>query len=323
MLSGSPSEAAKRIGVIGSGFMARKHCEAIGVLAQKFNVEIVGLAGRNPATMSQLLEDFSIGVQTPTVQALMSQAKPTHLIVAVDEDALPLICEQLFQFEGAILFEKPFGLDRSKSESLAKSFTFFENKFVAVNRRFYPESQFVRNQIHGSNEPILGIFEDQHDLEEASRLGISREILESWEYANAIHMIDLIRFYLRGDVVGIDTSLLYENADRRFYSAVVDFDSGDKALYLSKWNIPGSWRISIGLPDEELLQAPLEKLSIRPRYQRFYNEWQPELGEPPDGKKGLYNQLCAFLGFSPNHGENLSTIHDSLKTMRLIEGIFK
>jgi predicted dehydrogenase len=323
MLLSSDSAKSLRIGLIGSGFMARKHLEILSLIQRETHLDFIGLAGRNSRTVSSLSQEFGIEFTTEAISDLLIQGQLTHLIVAVNEDSLHQVCLDLYSFRGSILFEKPFGLNLSESRTLYDQFDYPDNKFVGFNRRFYDEAEHIKRQIMATSNSVVGIFEDQHDIDEARELGISESILESWEYANAIHIIDLMNFYLRGKPVSVQTNLDFVRGNGRFLLSAIEFDSGDIGIYSSRWNLPGGWRVSLIIDDAEFVQAPLETLMTRPRGARFYTPWLPDASEPKEIKKGLYGQMKAFLNFPSQPSNGLATIEENLDVMKLVKEIFK
>jgi predicted dehydrogenase len=315
MLHTKSTNPKLEIAIVGSGYMATKHLEALQYISKFQDLNLVGIAGRNKSTLEEVSNNFRIKLKTTSLTKLLSISNPSHIIVAVDND--------LSEFKGAVLFEKPFGLNLSESKKLKQKLKFVENKFVALNRRFYDESQFVRNKIRLCESKVLGFFDDQHDIKFAKDMGISPEILSSWHFANAIHMIDLIRFYMRGRPVSVSKKLEYRDGDKKYFSTEIVFDSGDVAIYGSRWNIPGPWRISLALENTELLQAPLETLLVRSSSSYRYEQWNNSLQVPNHLKKGLYGQLMAFLNLSKTLRVDLPTISSIYGTMELVNNIYK
>jgi predicted dehydrogenase len=311
------------IAVVGSGYMATKHLEVLQYMSKFQDLNLVGIVGRNESTLEEVSKTFRIKLKSTSLAELLSTSNPSHIIVAVDEDSVTKVCNDLSEFKGAVLFEKPFGLNLSEYKTLNQKLKYRENKFVALNRRFYEESQFVRNKIRLCKSKVLGFFDDQHDIQVAKNMGISPEILSSWHFANAIHMVDLIRFYMRGRPVSVSKKLEYIDGNKKYFSTEIIFDSGDVAIYGSRWNIPGPWRVSIALENTELVQAPLETLLVRSSSSYKYEEWGNSSPVPDYLKKGLYGELMAFLNLSKTLRVDLPTISSIYDTMELVDNIYK
>lgn len=311
----------KRVAFIGSGYMAREHAKAFAAID---GVALVGVYGRNFETAEKFAKDFCIK-SFPSIEQLHGETKADLVVVAVDELSIIDVCEQAFQVPWTILLEKPPGYRPADARALlVKAQRLGRSCYVALNRRFMSSAQNAKGRLDNNPHQRLIVVHDQEDVAEAEKYGQPKDVLSHWMYANAIHLIDLLRFFGRGRVKSVTRLLPWKNSsEASLVVASIEFESGDIGLYKGVWNAPSPWMAEIVTSTERFELRPLESLYRQARGQRSLEQIP---SEPVDTnfKPGLYLQAQqAKSMLEGNVSHQLPTLAEAVESMNLIEEIFK
>ena len=92
-----------------------------------------------------------------------------------------------------------------KIKSLYKN----KNLFVALNRRYLSAVVKSKKIIDKINEIKFFSFYDQENTIKAKKNGHKKDTIKNWMYANSIHMVDLINFYVDSKIKNIENKIFY------------------------------------------------------------------------------------------------------------------
>jgi hypothetical protein len=114
------------------------------------------------------------------------------------------------------------------------------------------------------------------------------------------------------------------NSSNPFYIlAKLEYDSGDIGIYEAIWNAPSPWSVNIITKEKRFEMSPLEKISTqnygsRSKIELAIDEWDIKF------KPGLRLQAQILINsLNKNESSSLPTLSDSIKTMTLINKIYK
>jgi predicted dehydrogenase len=306
------------IAIVGAGYMAEEHARAFASLP---GVRISGIHSRSRARAEALAEKYG-AVVYDSVDALWRGTTADILIVAVPELAARGICEAAFAHPWLCLLEKPAGHDLNEALTIeAAAQATGARVHVAFNRRFYGATQAVAAALATNTGPRLITVLDQQSMDEARGVNAPEAVVQTWMYANSIHLIDYFTHLGRGAITGLSVTAPWNQDNPGSVLATIHFDSGDLGLYEAVWNGPGPWAVTVGTEAARFEMRPLEKLSIQPRGQRRAAE-QPGSALDTDFKPGL--RLLAEHALAALHGQPnaLPTIAQSTRSMRLVAAIY-
>jgi predicted dehydrogenase len=231
-----------KVGIVGAGRMAVEH---ISVLKEVSGVEIVGITSRTRQKAGDLAARFGIPHVTDDLNVLMAEAKPEGLLVLVSPEQMYSVSLEALECGVPVFIEKPPGMLPGEAWRLAETARVNNiSTLVGFNRRFY--SVFQKGcEIIKEHGPLLGLLVEGHEriLDIRKRRLRPEGMLSTWLYANAIHTIDLLRFF------GGEIEEMHALAHRRQeamgdqFSAVMNFDSGALGTYVAHWLSPGGWRV--------------------------------------------------------------------------------
>lgn len=225
-----------RVAVIGTGFMGRTHCEAVG----RAGAELVGIVGSTPGRADELAASFGAHSYGTLDELLAGPAdvvhvtSPNHLHAEHAAAALRagkhLVCE------------KPLTLTSAEARALVELAE--ESGLVAAtcfNLRFYPLVQEMRARIARGAAPTLvrgSYLQDWllHDDDWNWRVDVASGGATRAVADIGSHLIDLLCFVLGRDVVGLQAHLVTTVPERVDPSGErVAVVTDDAAQLLLKW----------------------------------------------------------------------------------------
>lgn len=311
-------EEPVRVGIVGTGYMAREHARAFQGVAS-----IEGVAGRNPDRAMAFAQEFSVPFVARNPEELLRRCQLDLVVIAVSELALPEVLASCLKTSVTLLVEKPIGVDLGVSIQLADLVTKSEAKaFVGLNRRQYASTRQALEQLSSRDSATRFIqILDQEDPRVGLKGGKPNEVVSNWMYANSIHLIDLIRVFGRGQVRSVDVEHAWDPFDPGYVTAHLEFDSGDIASYQAVWNRPGPWSCAVTTAVQRLEMRPLEELSIQEPESRALTKI--ELGSIDKlYKPGLRMQALQAVNAVRGQPHTLPDFKDALKSVHLVSSLY-
>lgn len=306
------------IAIVGAGYMAAEHARAFASLP---GVRIAGIHSRSPDRAKALAATHGATVYD-SVEALWQGTRADIVIVAVPELAARGICEAAFAHPWLCLLEKPAGYDLADALAIeAAAKTAGARVHVAFNRRFYSATQAVTAAVTGVDSPRLITVLDQQSMDEARGVNAPEAVVQTWMYANSIHLIDYFTHLGRGAITDVTVTAPWDQANPGTVLATIHFASGDLGMYQAVWNGPAPWVVTVGTAAARYEMRPLEKLSIQPRGQRRSVE-QPGAPADTDYKPGLHLQAEQTLAALRGQPNSLPTLAELTRSMRLVAAIY-
>lgn len=309
-----------KIAVVGAGNMASEHIKAFSDIA---DVEIVAITSRNIERAEKLAEKYKIGAVCKNISEMYEQHKPEGLIIAVPELETYSVLSQASLFPWSILAEKPVGYNYEQANQL---FNIVQHRkdsiFVALNRRHYSSTREVLRQINAEPGERVVVVNDQEDSDSALAEGRPVQIVENWMYANSIHLIDYFTIFCRGEVENIKRVAPWKGLGTEIVVCEIEYSSGDKGVYLSYWNRPHPWIVSISSKNRWWEVRPIESAAVTSRASRIptaieKNEWDIQF------KPGMRRQAEEFVNHLKTEEFCLPTIRQSLVTMELVRDLYE
>lgn len=280
------------LGLVGAGWMARQHLEALRAVPQ---LKVQGITSRTRTKAEALAQEFNIPFCADTITELIERAEPDALMVLVGVEQMFTVTAQALSFGLPLFIEKPAGMLPEDNKKLAEmAATQRVRTMVGFNRRYY--SIFGKGlQLIKDHGPLLGVMVEGHErmwrVRESGKF--SKTELDNWIYANSVHTIDLLRFF------GGEVKNVHSITHRRFgeargdqFASIMELESGAIGEYIAHWYSPGGWRVVLYGDGVTVEFKPLEK-----------GVWYDKTLEPheiiPDAvdvqqKPGLVRQMEAF-----------------------------
>jgi predicted dehydrogenase len=310
-----------KVAIIGAGYMAKEH---IKVLQDIHNVEITGIYSRTFIKAENLAINNNIKHVAKNIEDLYNITKADVVIIAVSVDKIFEISSECFKYPWICFIEKPAGYNLNEALSLNNIANNWKRKvYVALNRRHYSSTIKALTEVNLINSPrIIKIF-DQEDTNDPIRIGHPPHIIYNWMYANSIHLIDYFTIFCRGNLLNISHEVEWNSSNPFYILAKLEYDSGDIGIYEAIWNAPSPWSVNIITKEKRFEMSPLEKISTqnygsRSKIELAIDEWDIKF------KPGLRLQAQILINsLNKNESSSLPTLSDSIKTMTLINKIYK
>jgi predicted dehydrogenase len=312
-------KGAIRVGIIGSGYMAREYCK---VIQDHPKFLLTHIYSRSKSRSDFLSNDYGISTKVTSVEEMSLNPDIDLIVIAVSESSIREVVTQAVGSRGVLLVEKPFGLDFEEAKELTDLTSTNKMKvFVALNRRFYASTTRLRSELELHRGPGYFILQDQHDVVAARQAGFDDLTLNNWMFANAIHTVDLINYLGRGSVTLESVCTVSLGESSFVVRAGLAFTSGDYCDYISIWNSPGHWTLNAHKEDTRWVMRPLENIE---RQRGSSRQTEPLLSSKDidDYKPGLWNLLSELSKFWEGTQPNIPTPIDSLRSMELVSEIF-
>lgn len=315
----SQGDAPCSVAIIGAGSMAREHIRAFQDIP---GVHVVGIHSRTRSRAELLATEFGVPVVSDSVDALYKRTIADLVVVAVPELSTQGVMFSCFAHPWTVLVEKPAGYNMASATIIAAAAEATGRKaYLAVNRRFLSSTRAVLAELAGIEGQRFIQIQDQQDQATALAAGQPAEVVRNWMYANSIHLVDLFRFFGRGDIKRVDVVRPYNPAAPGIVLAYLELASGDCGIYQGVWNGPGPWAAAITTSVKRFEIRPLEQASVQKRGERALamieqHPWDASF------KPGFRFQAAAAVAAAQGLGTDLPTLADGLASMRLIQQIF-
>ncbi|MCZ6664285.1 MAG: Gfo/Idh/MocA family oxidoreductase [Gammaproteobacteria bacterium] len=312
--------APVKLAVVGAGAMAREHLRAFSDIP---GVALVGIHSRTPDKAVALAQEFAIDQVCASIDQLYTRCRPDLVVVCVSVLSMKEVCCACFEHPWVILTEKPLGHDLAEAEAIASAAgDAAKRTFVAFNRRFYHATQTAHADLaHRDGTRFIHVL-DQQNIASAQDAGHPESVAANFMFANSVHLIDYLRVFGRGCISRVDSIIPWRGRDTQVVLARIAFDSGDEGLYEGVWNGPGPWAVSVSTPSRRWEMRPLETAAYQEAGERQTVLVEPHLDDQIL-KPGLRRQAeAAVSAVRGNRAHGLTSLLDSLSTMRLIQAIF-
>ena len=307
------------VAFIGAGAMAREHARAFGAVA---GVELAGIHSRTFEKARSLGEEFGIRCVCHSIDELYERTEASLVVIAVPEMAANAVAKTCFRHPWSILAEKPLGYDLADAQDIAAAAEAYGSRvLVGLNRRFLSSTQAALADLNEQEGPRFIQVHDQQSLEVARQIGHPEPVVENWMFANSIHLIDYVRALGRGAIESVKPIIPWNGGSTDVVVAVVDFDSGDRALYQGVWGRPGPWMVTATVAARRWELRPLEKAAFQNAGERTLqpvetHAWDTEF------KPGFRLQAQMAVASACGRPSEAVTLAESMETMKLVSAIY-
>ena len=298
------------IGLIGAGPIALEYAKVLKKFSKKTHVSsVLTKSKKNYYRIKKILPNIE---KIDTIEKLYIKYKPKLVIVAVNELAILNVYKKILKFDWVIFFEKPLGLNYFEAKKIVSKLSnnVIKKTFVAYNRRNFESILKIKKIVKNFKKPISLIVNDQQSPKALKLLGYHKKIIQNLNYVNSIHLIDLILFISRGQIINIKKIF----KDKNFVLCKILFTSGDYVIYFSRWDIPGRMSLSLNLKKKNILIKPIEKINGKDYVKINHRKFKP----------GFYNQINNLIYFiNKKKIKNLTTIKEAMKSVELVKKIYE
>tara|TARA_B100000795_G_C22796337_1_gene439530 strand:+ start:1828 stop:2772 length:945 start_codon:yes stop_codon:yes gene_type:complete len=309
-----------RLCLIGTGKMGVAYVKAIKSINHK--AIITDVLGRNLLKTKKFASHNNIENFHNTFKNLK---KIDAFIITVSEENLFKVLKKVVKYNLPTLIEKPLGINYEQSEKIYKLLSRKNLFFVALNRRFFNSTLEFKKKLNISKDKYCFIINDQQDLLEAEKIGKHPKVIENYMYANSVHLIDLIKFFIKSKVKKIENKTIKISKKKKIFFSKINFANGSFVFYICKWNIPGRWSVEAYSKKIMLSLKPLENL-----YYKFKNKKtilflsknkDDNLYKP--GLKKMIDEFVYFINNKKFKKNKLTNIFEYFQTVKLIKKIYE
>ena len=308
-----------KVVVIGAGKIAEEHIKAFN--AQN-NCNVIGIFSRTKSKAQIIADNYKILNIADSIEDL-SKLSPDIVVIAVSIESTETICYQAFKYPWIILVEKPVGLDYKNACLIYENSIKLKSKvFVALNRRQYASTLNAIRLLDNDSSNRFVIVNDQEDPILQINSGMNLDIVNNLMYTNSIHLFDYFKIFCRGEVNKIHISEKWNGGKNNIVTANLDFDSGDRGLYVGIWDMPAPWSVSIVTNKTNILLKPLEQISVQ-QYGLRKSETFETSEYDKQFKPGFYIQAQNAVKAAKGQEHSLVDLPTTLKTMKLIKDLYE
>ncbi len=302
-----------KIAIIGAGYMAEEYLK---VFSESKTI-CYGIYSRTLTKSKFLKKKYKITKLYKSIEDLKSDKDIKGLVIAVNEESLLTILNNLDINNYRILCEKPVGINFKETKKIVSK---IKNKhfYVALNRRFYSSNLRANNLVKKEKGNRLIYIRDQ-ELQNSKSKIYNKNLM----YWNSVHLIDYINIYARGILK--KKKHIKKFRDNEFSENITSlkFSSNDEVLYHCNWNSPGPWSVQIIQKNQSIEMKPLENLIqeklIKGKRKRIIHHISKiDIKYKP----GLLNQFNEFLKMLNNKKNKLVNLKKYFKTVELIKKIY-
>jgi predicted dehydrogenase len=205
------SVAGTRVGIVGTGWMAETHTEAL----RRLGVDVAGVAGRTPARAREVADRVGLATAYDSVEALVKDDSLAAVHVTSPNDVHAAQAEAALRAGRHVVCEKPLGVSAAETAALVRlaADSGLVNA-VCFNLRFSPHNHnaagMVRDGTLGEPRYVTGGYHQDWLLEEtdwnwrlvAERQGNLRAVADIGS-----HWLDLVGFVTGRRVVEVMADL--------------------------------------------------------------------------------------------------------------------
>ena len=197
--------------------------------------------------------------------------------------------------------------------------------FVALNRRFFNSTLEFKRKLDISKDKFSFIINDQQDLIQAEKIGKHPKVIKNYMYANSVHLIDLINFFIKSKLKKIENKIIKISKKKRIFFSKINFANGSFVFYICKWNIPGRWSIEAYSKKIILSMKPLENLYYKFKNKKTIlflpNNQDDNLYKP--GLKKIIEEFIYFINNKKFKKNKLANTFEYFQTVKLIKKIYE
>jgi virulence factor len=308
MNEGAPFMTEKiTVAVVGTGSIARK--AHLPVLVARPDVAIIGLASRTGGRVEELASQYRLPLTARTVAEILA-AKPQAAYLLSATTTHPELAVALLESGIAVYMEKPLANDLESARQIVNAAAAPGRRLmVGFNRRFAPAYRRAKELFAGRPIELIQITKHRNGGHTAWDL---RQLVMD----DAIHIIDLARFYGGGDL-----TLRAARARRSLTAAQLDNAEGT-VVHLSQTHGAGASTERVELHGDGLtvIVEEMETLRIREngveRVEPLFTSWTTTLE-----KKGMAGATDHFLTCLKAQTPFDTNAAEALKTQELAEAI--
>ena len=306
----------KKICFIGAGKTMQKHLE---VFSKFKNLEFVGIYSRTKRKAHQIRKKFKINRVFNNIDEMYSLTKSNYVIVVVSPDANFKIIRDCLKYPWTIFTEKPLGLNYVQAKNLIRLSLKKKRKlFIALNRRNFISTKKLVEIIDKKKNIKRNL--EILDQQSPSKIYFTKKVINNWQFANSIHLIDYISLICRGKVSSHKKKLIELNSKQKVLECVMKFSSGDTCKYRALWFLPGKWQVKIRLDKLIYTLKPLERLKVSEFNKSNFSDLKLNYSLDNKFKPGFFSQAKNLI--NDNKKSNLVDNSKYIKTNNLIKLIY-
>ena len=311
------------IALIGAGGMANSvHYPS---LSEFEDVNLVGICDLVESKLHATAERFSIDQTFNDYREMLEKTSPDAVYILMPPQHLfPLVIHCLSQ-QHHVFIEKPPGITLHQTKEMATAAEKFGCKtMVGFNRRFIPLLQKVKGIVeeHG---PIIQCMSTFHkNTPSALYYDGVIDVLT----CDAIHAVDALRWLGGGEIQGVASDINSFNSEREnSFNAIVKFSSGASGYLCTNWAVGG--RIHIFEMHANGISAyinPDAGGSAKIYTSDGTSEMTTEdaAGSNLNYKSyGFYGESRHFVDSIKSDQQPITCFDDAIKTMELVEAIYR
>lgn len=307
------------IGLVGTGNIAEEHLK---VLKNFKNICLYGLTSKTNKFSNKLKLKYNFKKVYNDYNELALDENIDALFIVVPADKSFKVIKDIIKYKKPFFCEKPAGISLYESNILKNLFLKYKTpNLIGFNRRYY--SVFKKGlDFLNQNGGIRAINIEAHEKYWKIKKIIKPNIRTKWQFANNIHMIDLILFF-GGKIKKINiNSKKYDKSNVvNYLNASFEFKNSIIGLYSSYWNSPGGWSVNLFGDRHSLIYKPLENGVI------IDSEFKNKIIKPNKVdikyKPGFYGQIEDFIDLINNHNLNTPNLLSSYNSMNLTHKLYR
>ena len=242
-----------------------------------------------------------------------------YVIVVVSPDANFKIIRDCLKYPWTIFTEKPLGLNYVQAKNLIRLSLKKKRKlFIALNRRNFISTKKLVEIIDKKKNIKRNL--EILDQQSPSKIYFTKKVINNWQFANSIHLIDYISLICRGKVSSHKKKLIELNSKQKVLECVMKFSSGDTCKYRALWFLPGKWQVKVRLDKLIYTLKPLERLKVSEFNKSNFSDLKLNYSLDNKFKPGFFSQAKNLI--NDNKKNNLVDNSKYIKTNNLIKLIY-
>lgn len=307
------------VAFVGAGGMAREHIRAF---ADVPGVRCVGIHSRTRDKAQALADELGLAHVCDSVAELFEETQAQLVVMAVPELAANAVARQCFEHDWAMLAEKPLGYNLTDARDIQQAAD-AKNRhvFVGLNRRFLSSTQAALKDLSEREGKRFIQVHDAQSQDIARQVGHPQEIIDTWMFANSIHLVDYLCAFGRGKIEDVTRGITWNGGDTCAVVATVRFDSGDVGVYQAVWGGPGPWMTTVTTPSRRWEMRPLEQASYQNDGERVLHPVEVDAWDQ-DFKPGFRLQAEHVIRALRGQASDAVTLEQAMVTMELIDTLY-
>ena len=306
----------KKICFVGAGKTMQKHLE---VFSKFKNLEFIGIYNRTKRKAHQIKKKFKINQVFNSISEMYSLTKSNYVIVVVSPDANFKIIKDCLKYPWTIFTEKPLGLNYVQAKNLIRFSLKKKRKlFIALNRRNFISTKKLVKIIDKKKNIKRNL--EILDQQSPSKKYFTKKVINNWQFANSIHLIDYISLICRGKISSYKKKLIKLNSKQKVLECVIKFSSGDTCKYRALWFLPGKWQVKVRLDKLIYTLRPLERLKESKFNESNFSDIKLNYSLDNEFKPGFFSQAKNLI--NDQKKSNLVDNSKYIKTNNLIKLIY-